>query len=123
MNDDLSIGIHSDMPHLPAAISDQAGAGPQPDGLTDRFNRFWLADLAGRHLGMDTHDQNRERSTDSSIASLVGATRALILLPCEVKPIRKGVEKSHHNIYFSCRNGARPILKSDPPVTRLVASA
>ncbi len=77
MNDDLSIGIHSDMPHLPAAVSDEAGAGPQLDGLTDRFNRFRLADLAGRHLGMDTHDQNGERSTDSSIASLVGANRAL----------------------------------------------
>ncbi len=77
MTVDLSLGIHTDMLLLPAAVSDEAGAGPQLDGLTDRFNRFRLADLAGRHLGMDTHDQNGERSTDSSIASLVGANRAL----------------------------------------------
>jgi len=77
MNDDLSIGIHSDMLRLPAAVSDEAGAGPQLDRLTDRFSRFRLADLAGRHLGMDTRDQKRERSIDSSIASLVGTTRTL----------------------------------------------
>jgi hypothetical protein len=75
VNDDLSLGIHTDMPHLPAAVSDEAGAGPQLDGLSSRFNRFRLADLAGRHLGMDTHDQKSERSTDSSIAWLVGITR------------------------------------------------
>jgi len=68
VNDDLSLGIHTDMPHLPAAVSDEAGAGPQLDGLSNRFNSFRLADLAGRHLGMDTHDQKREKSTDSSIA-------------------------------------------------------
>ncbi|MGO9937939.1 MAG: hypothetical protein ACLPH3_09740, partial [Terracidiphilus sp.] len=56
----LSLGIHTDMLHLPAAVSDEAGAGPQLDGLTDRFNRFRLADLAGRHLGMLTF--KRERS-------------------------------------------------------------
>ena len=77
MNDDLSLGIHTDMPHLPAADSDEAGAGPQLDGLSSRFNRFRLADLAGRYLGMDTHDQKSERSTDSSIAWLVGTTRTL----------------------------------------------
>ena len=77
MNDDLSLGIHTDMLHLPAAVSDEAGAGPQLDGLTDRFNRFRLADLAGRHLGMDTHVQKREKSADSSIAWLVGISRTL----------------------------------------------
>jgi hypothetical protein len=77
MNDDLSLGIHTNMLHLPAAVSDEAGAGPQLDGLTDRFNRFRLADLAGRHLGMDTHDQKREKPTDSSIAWLVGITWTL----------------------------------------------
>ena len=101
MNDDLSIGIHSDMPHFPAAVSDEAGAGPQLDELTDRFNRFRLADLADRHLGMDTHAQKRERSTDSSIASLVGTTRTLTCLPApSVKRIRKCAEKSRKTCPF-----------------------
>ncbi|MGO9938421.1 MAG: hypothetical protein ACLPH3_12190 [Terracidiphilus sp.] len=80
VNDDLSLGIYTDMPHLPAVVSDEAGAGPQLDGLSNRFNLFRLADLAGSHLGMDTHDQKREKSTDSSIAWLVGITRTLTCL-------------------------------------------